>query len=249
LKDPTAAVIAFLKEKDAWIELNKSILDLKNFLDANRHQEFLISLRIADLVNHHPIASDHSLAVSVDKALADMAALCSQKSVIDRWSDYRNAFEQCWQGYRSVYLELYNRVQSKAQTIIAKIKSGDSYSNAPIQERDETVEKIFGDGKACHYPEITSPTASALIDAAARNSLTALEQSLIALPGYQIQVENALRDLVEPPPPSEQVWEWRASARLPGRRLATTEAVDTLLNEISTELKARIKEGLTVVIK
>jgi len=249
LKDPTAAVIAFLKEKDAWIELNKSILGLKNFLDANRHQEFLISLRITDLVNHHPMAGDHPLAVSVDNVLADMAALRSDKSVIDRWPDYRNAFEKCWQGYRSAYLELYNRARNEAQATIAKIKSGDSYSNAPIQERDDVVEKIFGDGKACHYPEITIPTASALIDAAARNSLTALEQSLVALPGYQSQVENALRDLVEPPPPSEQVWEWRASVQLPGRRLKTTEEVDTFFNEISTELKARIKQGLTVVIK
>jgi hypothetical protein len=92
-----------------------------------------------------------------------------------------------------------------------------------------------------------------LLDAAGKRSLTTLEQALVALPVYRSQVESELAALVlpppPPPPPGERVFEWRPASVLVGKRFATETDVDNALDSISKELKARVREGFTVVVK
>ena len=249
LKDPTAAVIAFLNEKDLWLSLYTALVNLKTFLDANRHKDFAISQKIAELVVNHPVPESCLQKETLAKALADMKSLIDEKSVVERWSDYRSAFDQVWSSYSDVYLDLYSQARKVANNTLAEIKEGQSYNKAPSPERDHVIQKYFAEGKPCHYGKIQLATALALLDIAAKHSLMALEQALVALPGYRQQIESELQDLVSPPPSEDQVWEWRASTKLAGRRLRTHEDVVNFTNEISEELNARIDEGLTVVIK
>ena len=112
------------------------------------------------------------------------------------------------------------------------------------------VAKVFGPGRACHYPTLTLSSVDALLDAAGKRSLTTLEQALVALPAYRSQVESELAALVlPPPPPDEKVFEWRPGFVLVGKRFATEADVDAALRTMSKELKARVREGFTVVVK
>lgn len=249
LLEPTAAIVAFLNQRDAWIELHGSLGALGTFLDDNRHQEFAASRQVADLASNHPIPEDYTQKERIQRALADMKVLIDERTVIERWADYRSAFEQAWQSYRDAYLELYDQVRGLADKTFAVIRESSSYKDAPPSKRDHVIESCFGEGNPCHYPEIQILTASILLDVAAKNSLTALKQALVALPGYRRQIESELQDLVLPPLPKDQVWEWPASERLSGRRLQTYDDVDDFIDEVSEEFRARIKEGATVVIK
>jgi len=111
------------------------------------------------------------------------------------------------------------------------------------------LEKVFGAGRPCNYPSLTIPTTQALLDACAKHSLTALQQAELALPAYRAQVEAELHDLVEPPPPPDETWEWRPYSAFAGKRFTTTEEVDETLAALGDELKAQIAEGRVVVVK
>jgi len=248
-KDPTTAVTAFLAEAQAWKALYDGLAELRTFTNEKRHEDFATSRKLVELVLNHPIPDAHKDKSVLDQALKDMDALIADKSVIGRWSDYRLAYEQARNAYRKAYLETYEVVRARAQETLAAIKAGDAYAMAPESKRDQLLDDVFGSGKPCHYPAITLPTTRTLLDACARRSLTSLGQAALALPGYRNQVEAALRDLVEPPPPPDKTWEWQAHAAFAGKRFATAEEVDQFLSTVSDELKARISEGLVVVVK
>jgi hypothetical protein len=109
---------------------------------------------------------------------------------------------------------------------------------------------VFGPEGLCHYPDINILSTKALLEAAAKHSLTSMAQALMALPGYQNQVEAELRALSEPPtPPGEKTWEWSPGPSLVGRRFKSETQLDEALQAIADEPKKRIREGFTVVVK
>jgi hypothetical protein len=248
-KDPTAAVTEFLAEEAAWKALFDGLADLNTFVGAGRHEDFSTSRKLVDLVDNHAVPEDHADQAKLEQALKDMDALIADKTVIGRWADYRLAYEQARDVYRTAYLEVYEAVRTAAKAAVAAIKAGDAYAEAPTPKRDTVVEAVFGVGKPCHYPSITLPTTKTLLDACAKRSLTSLQQAAFALPGYRNQVEAALRDLVVPPPPPDETWEWRPGNDFAGKRLSTEEAVDSLLSSVGDELKSQIRKGLVVVVK
>src|SRR5262249_39281727 len=100
------------------------------------------------------------------------------------------------------------------------------------------------------YGAISLATVEALLAAAAKWSLTALEQAVVALPGYRAQVEAELRALAPPvPPPGDKVFEWNPVVDLAGKQFSTEEEVDRTLRSVGHGLKAQIREGFTVVVK
>ncbi len=248
-KDPTTAVKAFLAEKDKWIALHGTLNILRNFLDANRHHEYDLSRKLAELAVNHPVPDDHPLSSKIAQALADMEALIESKEIIDRWVDYRSAFEQALDAYRKVYLDVYGKVRSEVEEVLAQIKASKAYDQATSPQRDEVIDDVFGPGKACHCPEISLPTASSLLEAAAKRSIGALELVLVALPSYYSQVLDALNSLAEPVLGTEKTLVWRASEKLAGKRLSTPDQVDEVFAEVAQELKELIREGNTVVLK
>jgi hypothetical protein len=141
-------------------------------------------------------------------------------------------------------------VQPEAQGVESIIRSGAAYKAAPPSTRDGIVEKVFGSGGPCHYPALSLGSAAALLDAAAKRSLSSLEQALVALPGYQAKVESDLRALTVPPPvPGEKVWEWRPASALAGQRFQKEAEVDSALQQAGEQIKAQIRQGYTVVVK
>jgi hypothetical protein len=62
-------------------------------------------------------------------------------------------------------------------------------------------------------------------------------------------LETELRDLVEPPPPPDETWEWHPYSDFAGKRFTTTAEVDEALAALGDALKARISEGRIVVVK
>ena len=248
-KDPTLAVTEFLRSEAAWKALCDGLADLENFVGDRRHEEFATSRKLTELIENHPVPEDGSTRASLEQALEDMEALIATKAVVGRWSDYRLAYEQARNAYRTAYIEAYEDVRARADETLKAIKASEAYAQAPGRERDAVVEAVFGPGKACHYPEISLPTTKTLLDACARRSLSSLQQASLALPGYRNQVEASLRDLVVPPPPPETTWEWRPSNAFAGKRFASPEEVDRALADVSDELKEQIRKGLVVVVK
>jgi hypothetical protein len=207
-KDPTKAVMAFLGHVESWKMLHQALQALQTFLEANRHREFETSRRMVDLVAHHPVPADHPMRETLVRALQDMDAIIAERAIIERWSDYRAAYETARDAYRDAYRNAYETVQREVEATVQAIKNGSAYQAAPVDHRDAVIDKIFGAGGPCSYPEVGLGSAAALLTAAARHSLTALSQARMALPGYHSQVEATLRDLVVPPPsPGEKIWE------------------------------------------
>lgn len=256
-KDPTAAVLAFLGVEAIWKEVNERLRALQSFLDANRHKEFARSRQLVELITNHPVPEGHASDAAISQACKDMDAIINDKSVVERWVDYRCAFEQIFSTYREVYQQAHDKIRRDVEEAVASIYSGEAYTQAPNDQRDQVVDAIFAPGNVCHYPRVSIASAAQLIEAAGRRSLTSLDQARVALPGYCSQVEADLRKLAAPPPkPDERVFEWRASNELAGRRFVTEQEIDEAFEQAAKnlhgsaeELKARIREGFTVVVK
>ena len=187
----------------------------------------------------------------LEQSLKDMDAIIAEKSVVERWSDYRLAYDNAHRAYRDAYRDAYTQVQQETQSAWRPaIRSGAAYKAAPPSTRDSVVDKVFGAGGPCHYPSLSLGSASSLLDAAAKRSLSSLAQALVALPGYQAQVESDLRALTVPPPaPGEKLWEWRPASALAGQRFQKEADVDTALQQAGDQIKAQIRQGYTVVVK
>ena len=256
-KNPTAAVIAFLAVADIWKDVKERLGALQRFLEANRHQEFAASRRLAELIANHPVPEKHPNATVISRAREDMDAIVRDKAVVDRWADFQKASDEASRAYREVYRQAYDRIWLAVEAAVAAIRNGEAYAQAPDEQRDRVVDAVFGPGRVCHYPQVDVGSTTQLIVAAERRSLTSLDQARVALPEYRVQVEAELRQLAAPPPePDEKVFEWRASHELAGRRLATEPEVDEAfaqamkqLQRSAEQLKARIREGYTVVVK
>jgi len=202
------------------------------------------------LAADHPLPDAHPKRAAFDQAAKDLAAIVADKAVVPRWSDYRSAFDAAFAAYRDAFVQSYDEVRQAAEMALAAIHDSDAYKNAPAGQRESVAAKVFGAGRACHYPPLTLTSVESLLDAAGKRSLTTLEQALVALPAYRSQVESELAALVlPPPPPGEKVFEWRPGSVLVGRRFATEADVDAALDTMSKELKARVREGFTVVVK
>ncbi len=256
-KNPTAAVIAFLAVAATWKEVNERLRALQRFLEANRHQEFAVSRRLVELIANHPAPETRPSTRVIARAREDMEAIVRDKGVVERWADYRSAFDQASRAYRDIYGQAHDRIRQEVDKAVAAIRGGEAYARAPGEQRDRVVDAVFGSGGACHYPQVDVGSAAQLIEAAGRRSLTSLDQARVALPGYCARVEAELRQLAAPPPdPGEKVFEWRTSYNLTGRRFATEREVDeafaqetTKLQRSAEALKARIRAGFTVVVK
>jgi hypothetical protein len=249
-KDPTKVVTAFLGRADEWKALHLSLEALRAFLADQRHHEYDTSRRIADLATNHPVDSTHGSQPLLDRSLKDMEAIIANKSVVERWSDYRLAYDNAHRAYRDAYRDTYTQVQSETEKVVSRIRNCAEYQAAPAAARDGVVDKVFGPGGPCHYPALTLGSASSLLEAAARRSLSSLAQALVALPGYQDQVENALRALAAPlAVAGEKVWEWRAASALAGQRFQIEAEVDAVLQQAGDQIKVHIRQGYTVVVK
>ncbi len=254
---PTAAVVAFLAVAATWREVCERLQALRVFLDANRHHEFDVSRRLLELIANHPAPETHPNATVIAEARDDLDAIVRDKSVVERWADYRSAFDATSRAYRDIYRQAHDKIRQEVDEVVAAIRDGDAYARAPREQRDRVVDAVFGPGRVCHYPPVDVGSAAQLIEAAGRRSLTALDQARFALPSYRAQVEAELRKLAAPPPdPDDKVFEWRPSQDLTGRRFATEQEIDetfaqeaTKLQRSAEDLKARIREGFTVVIK
>jgi hypothetical protein len=249
-KDPTKVVTAFLARADEWKSLHRSLEALRAFLADQRHFEYDTSRRIAELATNHPVPPDHGSQAALERALKDMQAIIGEKSVVERWSDYRLAYDTAHRAYRDAYRDSYTNVQHEMERTAAAIRSGTAYKAAPEARRDGVVEKVFGPGGPCHYASLSVGSAGSLLEAAAKRSLSSLAEALVALPGYQAQVESGLRSLVAPPPPpGEKVWEWRPSSVLAGQRFQNEAEVDEALGQAGEQIKTQIRQGYTVVVK
>lgn len=249
-RDPTRAVQAFLARAEDWKALHGDLKALRAFVEAGRHLEFKTSRRIAELAANHPIPPDHSARAALEQGLKDMETLMARKQVVSRWPDYRSAFEAASNAYRAAYRDAYERIRREVDALAERIRAGADYRTAPEGRRDDAIDGIFGPGGPCHYPAVGIGTTEALLDAAARHSLTSLAQAMVALPGYRARAEAALRCLASPSPgPDEKTWEWSPGSVLYGRRFRSESEIDEVLRAVAEELKAQVRNGYTVVVK
>jgi hypothetical protein len=245
-KDPTVVVTSFLAAQDAWVSLHSGLKALRQFLDADRHHEFEASQRLNEIAEAHPIGGSDPRAAQFIQVRKDMAAIAAARQVIERWPDYRDAFESAFRIYRDAYLDAYVKVRAEVERTIAAIKDGAAYREAPPDRRDAIVASVFGEGRVCHYPPITPSSIHSLLEAAGRRSLTSLAQALVALPGYRSRVQAELEELTRPL--DEKIYQW-GPARLLGKRFRTEKEVDETLSALGEELKKPIRDGYTVVVK
>jgi hypothetical protein len=247
-KDPTAAVRAFLNSDEQWKALAAGLRRVRAFVEASRHREFETSKRLEQTIKTHPIPDTHGKAYDLERALDDMATIVVEKEVVERWSDYRKAYETAFTIYRDVYTSTYGRVRVEAAAALGAIKDGKAYQEAPPDQRDLVLAKVFGPGRACDYPDIALLSIEGLLDAAGRRSLGWLEQATLALPAFAAQVEFELSRLSAPPGISEaKIYELRP-VKLIGRHFKQVLEVDEVLQSIGDEMKMRIRDGFTVVV-
>jgi len=249
-KDPTIVVTAFLAEEEVWKAAFQASEALRYFLDANRDRDFELSRRLMLLAGDHPLPDLHARRAAFDLAVGDLKAIIDAKAVVARWPDYGSAFDSAFAAYRNAFVQSYEEVRQAADAALVAVHESEAYQKAPAGHREAVVAKVFGHGRVCHYPQLLLSSVESLLDAAGKRSLTTLEQALVALPAYRSQVEAELTELVlPPPPPGEKVYEWRAGSVLVGKRFTTEAEVDATLDSVSKELKARVRQGFTVIVK
>jgi len=251
-KDPTKAVTAFLSNAAQWQELHTGLEVFRSFLDANRLSEFTQSRTLAQLAEHHPVSLSHSAKIKLDQSLRDMEAIIAEREVITRWADYRHAFEGASEAYRDAYSDAYERIRNETNEAVMSIRNSADYKGAPVDQRDKVIDTVFGPTGACYFPEISLRSTPALLEAATKRSLTSLDQASMALPAYQRLVESELFSLKHPaasPDPDEKIWTWHPSSILNGKRFRSETEIDEALKQIAEQLKERIREGYTVIIK
>ena len=249
-KNPTKAVAAFLAAKDGWRIIYKDLAALKVFLDRSRHHEFSRYCQLVELVQAHPIASDHPDRKTLEKALSDLAAIIQDKAVIGRWSDYQTSADKVLEIYRETYREAYDCMRRQFANLNKEIVDGNAYQQAPSNQRDSVLDRYFGSNGACFYPELQLGSAQSLLDAVKKHSLSALTQAKIALPVYRNQIESDLRQLsAQPPKPDEKRYTWRAASALSGRRFSTEEEVDQALKQVADDLKKHIRGGYIIDVE
>lgn len=245
--NPVSAVAAFLTVADQWRAVKADLDRLARFRREGRWQEFELSRKLADLATNHPLAGAPEHVSVLQKALADMEALVDDCAVVERWSDYRDACEVAYTTYQNAYAAAYGRARGEAEAALASVQAGDTYAKAPEDRRDDVLAGVFGEGGPCFFTALDVSTLPALVEASGRRSLTALRDLLVALPGYRNQVEADLRALSAPTDSETKVHRWHAS-RLLGRTFVTEAEVDEAVRSASDEMKARIRDGYTVVV-
>ena len=249
-KNPTKAVSGFLAAKNDWQSIHKDLGALKNFLSHNRHHDFARYCQLLEMVQTHPIGSDHPDRDTTQKALLDITAIVGDKAVIARWSDYQAAIEKVLEIYREAYREAYDGIRKKSENLKKEIVDGNAYAQAPADQRDNVLERFFGSSGACFYPALKLGSAQSLLDAGKRHSLASLAQAHLAIPVYRTQIESALRQLIAPPPkPDEKRYTWHAANALSGRQFSSEDEVDETLNLIADDLKQRIREGYVIDVE
>ena len=110
-KDPTAVVTAFLAKEGVWKTLHQSVEALRHFLDANRHKDFDLSRRLVALATDHPLPEGHPQRATFELAAKDLGAIVDDKAVIERWSDYRSAFNTAFAAYRDAFVQSYDEAK------------------------------------------------------------------------------------------------------------------------------------------
>jgi hypothetical protein len=246
-KDPVVAVTAFLGVSEQWQAMKIELDRLRDFQKAGNWREHELSTRLAELAANHPLAGDSEGATELAQALSDMAALGGACQVVERWPDYRDARDTAYATYRNAYAAAYGQARGEAEATMSALQEGDAYKRAPGDQRAGVVARTFGPGGACHYPPLGVSDLAGLLEASSRRSLTSLREAHVALPGYRQQVEADLRGLNAPPQTAQTpVHHWHASQLL-GRRFSSEADVDDVV-KAADEMKAKIREGFTVVV-
>jgi len=247
-KDPVAAVAAFLSVCGQWQAMRDDLDRLRGFQQAGKWREYELSRWFAELAANHPLVGDAEGAAELEQALNDMAALIDTCQVVERWSDYRDACDVVFATYRDAYAAAYGHARGGAEATMASLQASDAYARAPEDQRDAVVARTFGPGGACHYPALDVSNLAALLEASSRRSLTSLREALVALPGYRVQVEADLRALTASPQTAEApVHHWHASHLL-GRQFSSEADVDDVLKAAADDMKAKIRDGFTVIV-
>lgn len=249
LKDPTKAVTAFLAKSPEWLEIKTALDALKAFLDANRHKDFELTEKLVALVGDHPLPENAEDKSVLEQALADIRAITLAKEVVSRWPDFRSARDKVFEVYSAAYRTVYSETQKAAQETEAAIRSGSAFTQAPKDQRESIVLRVFGPGGVCHFGPLEVGTLPALLSATAKTSIAALAQAGKALPIHRAEVEASLRALKSPPPPKkpdQKIFTWHPASSLAGRRFTHEAEVDSALNDVGEDLKKRIRDGYTI---
>ena len=256
VKDPMSTVKDFIASGEEWVLLFKFVRDLEAFLAEKRDKTFELARRVFDLCAKQPVPADRPEAIVIRSAMEDVEAVVRERTILEKWTAFRDAYHRVLDRYRSVYQHVYAGVAEETLILRRGITSGDTYRQAPENKRDAVLERYFGHGPL-HLPKVDVGTAEDLLASSARHSLTALQGILVGLPGWRSTIEAELLQLRRPekeeapPPPPERTFEWRPLAELGGRRFGPDQAgeLERELDQTKDRLKRKLAEGFTVIVK
>jgi hypothetical protein len=257
VKNPTAAVKDFLARGEEWVQLFKFARDLEPFLADKRDKTFELARSVFDLCEKQPVPADRPEAAEIRKAMEDADAVVHERTILDKWTAFRDAYHRVLERYRTAYQHIYAGVAEEVLALRRALTAGDAYRQAPENKRDVVLDRYFGPGGPLHLPEVDVATPEDLLAISARYSLAALQGILVGLSGWRSNIEAELLNLRRPekesPPPasSERTFEWRPLAELGGRRFAPSQAgeLERELDQTKDKLKRKLAEGFTVVVK
>jgi hypothetical protein len=257
VKDPTAAVKDFLARGEEWVQLFKFARDLDAFLADKRDKTFELARRVFDLCEKQPVPADRPEATEIRRSMEDAEAVMRERSILEKWTAFRDAYHRVLDLYRTAYQQIYAGVADDVLLLRHSISSGNAYCEAPVNERDAVLDRYFGPRGALHLLKVEVGTPEDLLGSSARHSLATLQGILVGLPGWRSIIEAELLQLRRPekeapiPLPADRTFEWRPLAELGGRRFAPGQAdeLERELDQTKEKLKQKLAEGFTVVVK
>lgn len=254
-KDPTGVVKDFLARGEDWVGLHKFATELSAFIADGREKIFDLSRRFLDLCQRQPVPADSSESSEIQKASEDAQVVVRERTILEKWTTYRDAYHRALAGYRTAYLRTHRAVADAVAGLRDDLIAGEHYRNAPKAKRDTTIDAYFGATGPLHLSTADASTAEDLLNASARHSLSALRGILVGLSGWRSAIEADLLKLSgaeEPPrPPTEKSYEWRPLAELGGKSFAPSAAkeLERQLDQVKERLKQKLADGFTVIVK
>ncbi len=253
-EDPTVVVTEFLKQEAVWTELKGFFDTFDGFVKEGKDDKFRASQQLAGICRENGPLQNTDQAGAVSKALADMDAILSGKTILEQWSSYQTNAEDLLTAYRTAYQAAYSAVRDAVTTIRTTVEGSPDWNALKTARQDAVTKAFFASGaKLGLEASLKTASLSDLISATQKYNLTTLDALKVALPNQRTDLLKAIQEslaeqAVEDGKPKPKIRRWSLNGQLAGKTFTSTDEVDAAFAALSDQVKKLLEDDHTVVM-
>src|SRR5207247_1444600 len=108
-----------------WVLFFKFARDLEAFLADKRDKTFEFATRVFDLCEKQPVPAHRPEAAELKKAIEDADVVIRDRSILEKWTAFRDAYHRVLDRYRAAYQHVYVGVAEETLVLRRGVMSGD----------------------------------------------------------------------------------------------------------------------------